>query len=144
MVGIFPDWFGVDRVQTSILVFGFLLIVLGVFCEIKATIKASPVDTQTINQFFFDFSTNQPGGTTVPDRVSSAGPQASGNSSLQYFLYKVGALVLISVGTSIMAAGIILRITRQMSKFQDSLEKSGVLFVGDREAFDEVIGWPSL
>jgi len=49
--------------------------------------------------------------------------------------------VLISVGTSIVAAGIILRITRRRDPLQESLEKAGVLFVGDRNAFDEVIGW---
>jgi hypothetical protein len=142
LLGVFPDWFGTDKVQTSVLLFGLFLIAAGVFCEIMATAGTSQLEGQTVNQFFFNFGTNQPISASPSDRVEALPPPSSGNGGkAKYFFYKVGALVLISVGTSIVAAGIIYRITRKRDIFQESLEKAGVLFVGDREAFDEVIGW---
>ena len=79
---------------------------------------------------------------STPDKIeglSRAGGEKNGNAKSSW--YRVVSLVLISVGTSIVAAGIILRVTRKGNTFQESLEKAGVLFVGDRAAFDEVIGW---
>lgn len=59
----------------------------------------------------------------------------------KYFWLKVFSVVLVSVGTSIAATGMIFRIAQQKDKYQQSLQKAGVLFVGDRNALDEVIGW---
>jgi hypothetical protein len=54
---------------------------------------------------------------------------------------KFTALVLISIGTSVIASGIIFKVSQKENHFQSSLNKAGVLFVGDRNAFNEVIGW---
>lgn len=95
-----------------------------------------------VNQFYFNFGTNQPTGSSVPEKMGDvSGVQEMGTAGTRYSWRKIIALVLVSVGTSIIGAGVILRITRKRNNLQESLEKAGVLFVGDRNAFDEVIGW---
>jgi uncharacterized membrane protein len=142
LLGVFPDWFGTDKVQTSLIVFGFILMALGVVCEIMATASTEQLGNKVTNQFILNFSTNQPvSGLSSEKNQDVPAAQEGSNSRIKYFIYKVGALVLISIGTSIAAAGIIFRVTQRKDIFQDSLEKAGVIFVGDRAAFDEVIGW---
>jgi len=139
---MFPDWFGTDKVQTSLILFGCALMVLGVICEIEATASTSQPGSKVTNQFILNFTTNQPiSGSSSERNQDVPAAQEGTNDRLRYFLFKVGSLVLISIGTAIAAAGIVFRITQKKDIFQESLEKAGVIFVGDRAAFDEVVGW---
>jgi len=141
LLAVLPEWFGIDKVQASVVVFGSILVALGMVFEM---VSPSPKEagSRPVNQFYFNFGTNQPLGSSVPEKMEAVpGAQDTANAGAQYSWRKVIALVLISVGTSIIGAGIILRITRKRNSLQESLEKAGVLFVGDRNAFDEAIGW---
>jgi hypothetical protein len=89
---VFHEWFGSDRVQTSVILVGIICICAAVVFEV-----------------------------VVP--------------------WTFGSLVFVSVGTSIVATGIVFRVTQKKDIFQDAVQKAGVLFVGDRNAFNEVIGW---
>jgi uncharacterized membrane protein len=141
-LGVFPEWFGTDKVQTSLILCGFVLMALGVVCEIKATAKTNELGSRVTNQFIVNFATNQPTSEISSERhLDMPLAQDETNGSVTYFLFKVGSLVFISVGTAIAAAGIIYRVTQKKDIFQECLEKAGVIFVGDRAAFDEVIGW---
>jgi hypothetical protein len=133
LLAVFPEWFGADKTQASVIFFGTILIAAGIICEM---VSSSPdeLDSRVVNQFYLNFTTNQP----IP--TSGSASQESGKPVPKHSWLKLAALVLISVGASIVAAGIILRVARMNGPLQASLEKAGVLFVGDRNAFDEVIG----
>jgi len=73
--------------------------------------------------------------------VSESAATAETNHGKAYFLFRVISVIFVSVGTSVIAAGIVFRVVQKRDRFHESLEKAGVLFVGDRNAFDEVIGW---
>src|SRR5437867_3515738 len=103
LLGVFADWFGTDKVQTSVILFGAVFVLIGV--------------------------------------LSESLPTAAAEQGKAQFVFKAIAVVFVSIGTSVIAAGIIFRVIHKKDRFHESLEKAGVLFVGDRNAFDEVIGW---
>ena len=110
LLAVLPEWFGIDKVQASVVVFGSILVALGMVFEM---VSPSPKEagSRPVNQFYFNFGTNQPLGSSVPEKMEAVpGAQDTATAGAQYSWRKVIALVLISVGTSIIGAGIILRI----------------------------------
>jgi uncharacterized membrane protein len=142
LLSLFPDWFGVEKVQASVIFVGAALLVLGIIVQVYS----GPDSDETgpnINQFYFAFGTNQPPGSspTGSDQAAAGKQPPTGPAQTRSVGQKILALILISIGTSILGAGIILKVTQARSNLQASLQNAGVVFVGDRVAFDEVIGW---
>lgn len=137
----FEDWFGLDPRQLGIISVGLLFTVLGCGCWFIANHTINPPtriqDDRTSQMLATD--TNNP--TTVIADNPQKRHELLITETFATSVWNLGSIILPSIGCSIVAAGIIYRISQARTKFQNSLETAAVLLVGDREAFEEVIGW---
>ncbi len=57
LLAVFPEWFGIDKVQASVIVFGSFLVALGIVFDIVSPSPSDP-GSRFVNQFYFNFGTN--------------------------------------------------------------------------------------
>src|SRR6266545_3714017 len=67
LLAVLPEWFGIDKVQASVVVFGSILVALGMVFEMVSPSPKEAV-SRPVNQFYFNFGTNQPLGSSVPEK----------------------------------------------------------------------------